>query len=537
MPRQKPLIPSSRLHQCNVCDKKFDRNETRERHEQEVHHKGQRIKCQTCEKTFSRLEYLRRHNCQNTTSDEKGRDDFICDVCDKIFTRNDKLQEHSAQVHGGVRYRCFQCAASYSQKYKLTKHLETKHHVNPNTSSHSRQKKRSCTQTNQDKGCHSRSDVGQESLNSSTTTDTKEGIEEVKGRQTRSRKRRQMRKEANHPSSMPSSSSGLSLTCNICRKQFSKPANLNRHIANVHEDMKNHICPKCPTGFTRRDIMERHVSEVHLTSKKFVCNDCPQIFTRSETLQRHISDVHKKVKLFSCFKCPEQFARRENLERHIKRGEHTPVINCEFCKKDAPFRSYNSYEKHFVKDHLGKRTCVTELQKRKYSYTCQGCHKIFTFKSIHDQYDFQEKFLHTFPDPRGGRNGRRMEACIDSIGKFLSYRCKYCQESFSFQSTSEVLEHFDKHYAVQTCYQTSYNITQEKRIKKGLSALREDTHTTCVGQIKRSELEFKKYPQRYGTNPCCHLECTRVTTKIIHPTYTEYLCGDIWWGEISLVSN
>ena len=74
------------------------------------------------------------------------------------------------------------------------------------------------------------------------------------------------------------------------------------------------------------------------------------------------------------------------------------------------------------------------------------------------------------------------------------------------------------------------NLSIERRLKKGISAL-QDVYTLCVGAVRRRELDFKKYPLRNGHNPCNHLECTRVTTKIIHPV------DPVYGGDISLVSN
>ena len=52
---------------------------------------------------------------------------------------------------------------------------------------------------------------------------------------------------------------------------------------------------------------------------------------------------------------------------------------------------------------------------------------------------------------------------------------------------------------------------------------------TCVEKIMREELEYED-PMALENNPCHHLECTRVITKIIHPISTED-------GDMSLVSN
>ena len=350
------------------------------------------------------MEYLNRHNCQQNTSAGSTKKTFKCEVCYKVFNRNDKLRQHVRQVHGGVRYFCDQCTASYTQKHNLIKHKESKH-ANPSTSS-----------------------VG----------------------------------------------TGSSVLCNICGQHVD---NLNRHVAEAHEDMKNHICPRCPSGFTSKDKMERHLLEVHLKPKK-LCIDCGKTFVRDAYLRRHIWDVHDKAKPFRCDMCPEKFLLRQNLTRHLTEGECRRVINCEFCHKDTP--SFKAYQRHFVTDHLGKKTCVNV---RTFSTTCTACCEEFTFKTKHEEKEFMAS--HTFPSPHRmdmtkrwispeNWKHRHYIVCMNTISNFMSYKCDFCDKLFQFQSTSEVLEHFEKHYAIKTCFQTSTCLIKEERMKKGISALRFD---------------------------------------------------------------
>ena len=513
-------MPKSRLYRCSECDQTFTRNNTRERHEQQVHNIGQPFKCSYCDATFSRFDYYSqdRHQCQEKRAALGGNDGHKCEICEKIFTRKDSLQKHLSQVHSEKRYNCSMCPASFAQSYKLKKHSE-KHQVHPSTSSHKRQRNKTCRREYQGKDCHSNpvsrgQNQKDESPDYSSTGagGSKEGIEDLKTRQTRSRKRRQLNKGIS------------SFKCDICHKRFDKQGNLNRHVSDVHNESKGFSCPKCITGFARKERLERHLAEVHKEEKKLFCNECPKIFTRSEKLERHISEVHKKCKPFSCPDCPEKFSRYENLERHLRAGEHTITMDCKYCQQALLFKSLNAYRKHFTKDYLDKKTCVNKLQeqqKEEYSYTCSVCKVKYAFKSESECYN--HKVDHQFTNPEKTRE----IACKTILSKFLSYQCAWCKESYSFKYTYEVLRHFNDHYMVDPCYKKMIMMPEE-RIRRGIPALNAGgLETTCAGLVKQDELEMKKYPMM--KKRCYHLECARVTKKIIHPPSS--------FPFISLVSN
>ena len=199
-------MPKRFLYQCSQCDQTFTRNNTRERHEQQVHNIGQTTKCSYCNKTFSRGDSssLDRHQCREKIAALGGNDGHKCEICEKTFTRKDSLQKHLSQVHSGKRYCCNMCPASFAQSYKLKKHAE-KHQGSAGTLSRNQDQKDECPDSS-----------------STDTHGSKEGIDHLKKRQTRSQKRRHLRKEL-------SKSSATTVACNICNRKFSKEANLDTH--------------------------------------------------------------------------------------------------------------------------------------------------------------------------------------------------------------------------------------------------------------------------------------------------------------------
>ena len=490
-------MPKHFLYQCSQCDQTFTRNNTRERHELEVHNIGQPTKCSYCGTNLSRFDYFSqdRHQCQEKMAALGGGDGHKCEICEKTFTRKDSLQKHLSQVHSGKRYSCTMCPASFAQSFKLKKHAE-KHQGSAGTLSSNQDKEDKCPDSS-----------------STDTNGSKEGFAHLKERQTRSRKRRHLKKEI-------SKSSAASVACNICNKKFSKQANVDRHVLDAHTKSKGFFCTKCQTNFARKDTLERHMAEVHKEEKEFFCKHCPKIFARAENLERHISDVHQKRKLLSCpaTDCTEKFSRQDHLDRHVKTGQHTFNMECKYCQQEISVRSWNAYKKHFVTGHSGNMTCVNMLQKREYSFTCCVCNLKYIFESPSECYEF--KMDHQFTNPEK----TSMQACKTILEKFLSYKCAWCKESFTFKTKGEVLKHFDDHYMVKPCYKENI-MPYDRRRKRGIPALNA-YDKTCAGLVKRDELTMKKYPMAFNSRPCTHLECARVTKKIIHPITS-----------LSLVSN
>ena len=53
-----------------------------------------------------------------------------------------------------------------------------------------------------------------------------------------------------------------------CEKLFSEKRNLNRHIQNVHNKIKQFSCPLCKTNFGAKQVMKRHLLKCERKYKK-----------------------------------------------------------------------------------------------------------------------------------------------------------------------------------------------------------------------------------------------------------------------------
>jgi uncharacterized Zn-finger protein len=84
--------------------------------------------------------------------------------------------------------------------------------------------------------------------------------------------------------------------CSICDASFTRKANLNLHIASVHEGKKqSFICSICDSSFTQSKNLRAHVATVHEGRKTRKCSICNKRFAYSRDLKRHIARIHKEV--------------------------------------------------------------------------------------------------------------------------------------------------------------------------------------------------------------------------------------------------
>ena len=68
--------------------------------------------------------------------------------------------------------------------------------------------------------------------------------------------------------------------------------NLNSHIRNVHEKIKNHTCSSCGKQFNRLDYLKKHIDIVHNGIKPFNCKSCPKAFATNTEHNEHLKLMH-----------------------------------------------------------------------------------------------------------------------------------------------------------------------------------------------------------------------------------------------------
>ncbi|XP_064645788.1 zinc finger protein 667-like isoform X2 [Lineus longissimus] len=130
--------------ECEICNKKFTRNQRLQMHLRihanespyicdqcgktfaskqwlnvhlKIHHGTEKYICETCSKSFPAKTYLAKHR---KTHEEAKK--FLCDVCPKAFKRSDHLQCHKRMHTGEKPFLCNQCGKTFKQICGLQAH-------------------------------------------------------------------------------------------------------------------------------------------------------------------------------------------------------------------------------------------------------------------------------------------------------------------------------------------------------------------------------------------------------------------------------
>jgi hypothetical protein len=112
-PRKAPVYNREDGPQCDVCLRRFSKNDALRNHKARIHDgkTSKDYECPKCHKRFTKRSDLNRHD---KTVHLKLRE-HVCEVCGRAFGRNVNLQRHIRMRHDKVRSApCFQCGKTYS---------------------------------------------------------------------------------------------------------------------------------------------------------------------------------------------------------------------------------------------------------------------------------------------------------------------------------------------------------------------------------------------------------------------------------------
>ena len=411
-------MSESTRYTCQVCKREFKHAGHRNRHEQQVHNGIGEFKCKDCGSVFKRWENLNRHRQTHGGTHTS----FKCVICQKTFGRGDSLAQHQRQVHGGERYNCTYCKASFTRKFNLDKHLKKHPESKGDKPNQDLQEKcmghRSVSgyaqDYDQDAGpsTSKQSDKGQQqrkrkaytspsalnSTDSSYTGPTSKGKVECKACSWKGKSLRA------HLSQTTKSCKNMhddqALRCDAKNKHEEQKAVWESHhkedrnqrkkerrgIPNDHcstkrrevqEPKEDLQCNICERQFSRKEYLDRHTYNVHLKQSKFTCQYCKKTYCTKSNLERHISASHQNhpAKVWPCQQCPEYFFRKDVLDKHMQRGKHSFYVYCKYCDKNILFKSVKMQYSHFVMDRtltwldrlrgFSKDTCINKLKKEK----------------------------------------------------------------------------------------------------------------------------------------------------------------------------
>ncbi|VDP88164.1 unnamed protein product [Echinostoma caproni] len=108
-----------RMHQCEHCDKQFDRPSLLKRHT--LTHTGERpFECRFCSKGFSTRSGVNTHERTHT-----GQRPYVCRICGRRFAAGSNLIFHKYTHSNTRRHQCSQCPKAFVTPGDLRKHEYT----------------------------------------------------------------------------------------------------------------------------------------------------------------------------------------------------------------------------------------------------------------------------------------------------------------------------------------------------------------------------------------------------------------------------
>ena len=83
--------------------------------------------------------------------------------------------------------------------------------------------------------------------------------------------------------------------CDLCGKAYQDTSKLNRHKNEVHYK-RRFFCQHCPRDFRTNREVRQHVAKDHLGRMDYLCDYCSKPFSDRSAMNRHVKNMHAEVK-------------------------------------------------------------------------------------------------------------------------------------------------------------------------------------------------------------------------------------------------
>jgi len=219
---------------CDLCGELFPGVEQMEGHQLRVHEEGG-VPCEVCSKMF-----LHQHRLKAHVKAKHGTESYACSICSKSFTTKGACVTHEKTTHNDVLYECSYCVDTFKGERRRDLHVRLQH-----------------------------------------TKDFEMLVCKTCGKN--------FKEKAGFNMHMKFHEGHKDLICEICNKLFHKTSTKKKHVAIVHNDVRNFSCERCSYRASVKAKLVRHIQKTHENHQEvcFICN------MTVKHAYHHVKSAHK----------------------------------------------------------------------------------------------------------------------------------------------------------------------------------------------------------------------------------------------------
>lgn len=126
--------------------------------------------------------------------------------------------------------------------------------------------------------------------------------------------------------------------CALCDLKFVTRSQRKRHVRDIHQCIKHHMCHVCGQKFVQKYVLDKHLL-IHAGVWQFKCEHCDKSFRTRNNLRSHIG-IHTGEKPFKCGMCPRAFTFSSSAALHRRSHKIGDSFKCTICCKEFNIMRY-----------------------------------------------------------------------------------------------------------------------------------------------------------------------------------------------------